>query len=111
MKSTDTYKWMTSFHNELANKRKVALRMGSLQERGSSFRIKTKSMNKLCRKEITVDNLETSDFEPNFVQKGVDMRIGLDIASLAYKEQVNQIVLIAGDSDFIPAASMHEEKE
>ena len=110
MKSTDKYKWMTAFHNELANKRKVALRMGSLQERDSSFRSKTKSMNKLCRKEITVDDLETSDFEPNFVQKGVDMRIGLDIASLAYKEQVNQIVLIAGDSDFIPAAK-HARRE
>ncbi len=29
------------------------------------------------------------------------MRIGLDIASLAYKKQVNQIVLISGDSDFV----------
>jgi uncharacterized LabA/DUF88 family protein len=34
------------------------------------------------------------------------MRIGLDIASLAFKEQVDQIVLIAGDSDFVPAAKL-----
>ena len=39
-------------------------------------------------------------------QKGVDMRIGVDIASLAYKKQVNQIILIAGDSDFVPAAKL-----
>jgi len=39
-------------------------------------------------------------------QKGVDMRIGLDIASLAYKKQVDQIILIAGDSDFVPAAKL-----
>ena len=32
------------------------------------------------------------------------MRIGLDIASLAQKRLVDQIVLIAGDSDFVPAA-------
>ena len=32
------------------------------------------------------------------------MRIGIDIASLAFKQQVTQIVLIAGDSDFVPAA-------
>lgn len=32
------------------------------------------------------------------------MKIGLDIATLAFKEQVNQIILIAGDSDFVPAA-------
>ena len=29
-------------------------------------------------------------------QKGVDMRVGVDIASLAYKKQVDQIILIAG---------------
>ena len=39
-------------------------------------------------------------------QKGVDMRIGIDIASLAYKKQVDQIILIAGDSDFVPAAKL-----
>ena len=39
-------------------------------------------------------------------QKGVDMKIGLDIASLAYKKQVNQIVLISGDSDFVSAAKL-----
>lgn len=39
-------------------------------------------------------------------QKGVDMRIGVDIASLALKKQVNTIVLVAGDSDFVPAAKL-----
>lgn len=34
------------------------------------------------------------------------MRIGLDVASLAYGGYVDQIVLIAGDSDFIPVAKM-----
>lgn len=34
------------------------------------------------------------------------MKIGLDIASLAYKKQVNQIVLISGDSDFVSAAKL-----
>ena len=32
------------------------------------------------------------------------MRIGVDIASMAFKKQVNQIILVAGDSDFVPAA-------
>ena len=31
------------------------------------------------------------------------MRIGLDIASLSLKNQVDIIVLVTGDSDFIPA--------
>lgn len=34
------------------------------------------------------------------------MKIGLDIASLAYKQQVDQIVLVAGDADFVPAAKL-----
>lgn len=34
------------------------------------------------------------------------MKIGIDIASLAYKKQVDQIILISGDSDFVPAAKM-----
>ena len=34
------------------------------------------------------------------------MRIGLDIASLSYKNQIDQIILIAGDSDFVPAAKL-----
>lgn len=32
------------------------------------------------------------------------MRIGLDIASLAEQRHVNQIIMISGDSDFVPAA-------
>ena len=34
------------------------------------------------------------------------MKIGIDIASLAFKKQVERIVLIAGDSDFVPAAKL-----
>lgn len=34
------------------------------------------------------------------------MRIGLDVAAMAYGQYVDQIVLIAGDSDFIPVAKM-----
>lgn len=38
------------------------------------------------------------------------MKIGLDISSLAYKKFVTQIILIAGDSDFVPAAK-HARRE
>ena len=31
---------------------------------------------------------------------------GPDIASMAYKKQVDQIILVAGDSDFVPAAKL-----
>lgn len=39
-------------------------------------------------------------------QKGVDMRIGIDISSLTLKKQVDTIILVSGDSDFVPAAKL-----
>lgn len=36
----------------------------------------------------------------------VDTKLGVDISSLALKKQVDTIILIAGDSDFVPAAKM-----
>lgn len=43
-------------------------------------------------------------------QKGVDMRIGIDIATLTLKKQVDTIVLVTGDSDFVPAAKVARRK-
>lgn len=39
-------------------------------------------------------------------QKGVGMRIGLDIASMTLKHQVDTLILVTGDSDFVPAAKL-----
>jgi uncharacterized LabA/DUF88 family protein len=47
--------------------------------------------------------LTAPDLEPNIHQKGVDMRLGLDIAALTLKAHVEALVLVAGDSDFVPA--------
>lgn len=40
-------------------------------------------------------------YKPDFKQKAVDMKIGLDIAWMSSKRTVDKIVLIAGDSDFV----------
>ena len=53
-----------------------------------------------------MSDLTENDFSLSLVQKGVDMKIGLDIASLSYKKLVDKIVLVAGDSDFVPAAKL-----
>ncbi|MDB6009360.1 MAG: hypothetical protein JWL65_1610 [Gammaproteobacteria bacterium] len=34
------------------------------------------------------------------------MRIGLDIASMTLKHQVDTLILVTGDSDFVPAAKL-----
>jgi uncharacterized LabA/DUF88 family protein len=74
-----------------------ALRFGELFHEGWRLR---KNVLQKCgpRIEISAD-----DIEPNIHQKGVDMRIGLDIASLTLKRQAQVIVLVTADSDFIPA--------
>ena len=46
------------------------------------------------------------DLVPDLRQKGVDMRIGLDIAWLATKRLVDAIALVTGDSDFIAAMKL-----
>jgi uncharacterized LabA/DUF88 family protein len=38
---------------------------------------------------------------PDFNQKGVDMKIGLDMAWMAGRKTVDKIALVTGDSDFI----------
>lgn len=110
LKRTELYAWTNEFHSELIKKRKVALRKGELLESSAGYVLNSDAVRKLCRKEITVDDLKESDFHLEIQQKGVDMRIGLDISSLAYKRLVDQIILIAGDSDFVPAAK-HARRE
>lgn len=102
----DTYQWMMDFHNALRNKRKVALRLGVLSDERAAFVLSQNKLKDLLFGKISLDDLSENDFHINFEQKGVDMRIGLDIASMAYKKQVDQIVLISGDSDFVPAAKL-----
>lgn len=34
------------------------------------------------------------------------MRIGLDIASITLKRQADTVILVSGDSDFVPAAKL-----
>lgn len=41
------------------------------------------------------------DIFPKLRQKGVDMKVGLDMAYMALKGIVDKVVLVAGDSDFV----------
>jgi uncharacterized LabA/DUF88 family protein len=41
-------------------------------------------------------------FIPNLKQKGVDIKIGLDVAWVSFNHVAENIVLVTGDSDFIP---------
>ena len=80
--------------------------MGNLAEEQANYSIRYDKLKKLCNGTITWNDLAEEDFVLNIKQKGVDMKIGVDIASLAYKKQVDQIILISGDSDFVPASKL-----
>jgi uncharacterized LabA/DUF88 family protein len=94
-----------ALHSELSKQRKVALRLGRLSD-VSHWRIREGATKELLSGKRALADLTAHDVEYDARQKGVDMRIGLDIASLAFKHQVDQIVLFAGDADFVPAAKM-----
>lgn len=103
---SETYSWTNQFFNELKKQRKVALRLGELSDEFASYNINPSALKDICSGRKTIHDLTEKDFSVTFKQKGVDMKIGIDIASLSYKKQVDQIILIAGDSDFVPAAKL-----
>ena len=82
--ASKTYTSKCSFLQELAKQDKFALRLGELSFDGWKQ-----------------DLHNPTKYKPDFKQKGVDMKVGLDMASMATKKIVDKIVLIAGDSDFI----------
>ena len=91
----------------LRRQRNFALRLGELRaEQNQSWILKPQAQKDLLNNRRTVADLTDDDFVPALRQKGVDMRIGLDIASITLKRQADVIVLVAGDADFVPAAKL-----
>jgi len=87
---------------ELAAMDFVALRRGVVKPRGWTL---TKNyVNRLMAGQVAPP--AANDVFLNFEQKGVDMRIGIDVAMLSMKRLVDRIVLISGDSDMIPAMKL-----
>jgi uncharacterized LabA/DUF88 family protein len=89
----DSGQWLT----DLAKKDLMAVRLGVLKFRGY----------KLKRTPVTgVAALTDEDFKPYFEQKGVDMRIGLDIAAYSALGEVDRIGLVTADTDCVPAMKL-----
>jgi len=94
------------FHALLMKKPNISLRFGYLDERNAYWRIKKSSLKEFLKNKRPWESLNESDLEYYAKQKGVDMKLGLDIATLTHKKLVEKIVLISGDSDFVPAAKL-----
>lgn len=128
---TDEAKFREALFDELRKRRKFALRLGRIKRDGNSWRPHDRQMKDLmkmhrhagdilsaldgappadlaeARRSLAAwSALTADDVQFPLRQKGVDMRIGTDIASMTLKRQVDTIVLVTGDSDFVPAAKV-----
>lgn len=91
-----THNQTTPYLYNLAQKDLFAVRRGVLKFRGYVIKKNHQPSNP------PVDN----DFVPKFQQKGVDMRIGLDMATIAANRSVDLIAVMTNDTDCIPAMKL-----
>lgn len=104
---TDQARFRERLFDALHSSRNVAVRLGDVRrDVDRSWVLKAIAQKGLLDGAVSVAELDDGDFVPAIRQKGVDMRIGLDIASLTLKGQVDTIILVAGDADFVPAAKL-----
>lgn len=85
MGKTNDYIWANEFFKELKHQRKFALRLGRLAEEQALFNIKPDLFRKVINGTTKLEDLTEKDFTLSVSQKGVDMRIGVDISFLAFK--------------------------
>lgn len=102
---TETFVFRTELLRELLRLRKVALRLGELADR-RRWHIRAEITRQLLSGVLRMEDLREDDVAYDVEQKGVDIKMALDIASLAHKRLVDRIVLITGDADFVPAAKL-----
>jgi uncharacterized LabA/DUF88 family protein len=94
---------------KLSQKDYIAIRKGHLAFRGWSIskfaqeHMITQQQTASASQQAPAAQLYINDLKPNFDQKEVDIKIGLDVAWLATKHIVDKIVLITGDTDLVPA--------
>ena len=85
----------------------LAVRLGEVRKDGGrSWILNERPQKDLLAGRLAVEDLTDDDFAPALRQKGVDMRIGIDIASIVLKRQAGIVVLVSGDADFVPAAKL-----
>ena len=100
--TSPAHKARKQFFFDLSQTEFVALRRGELKARGWEF---SKAYQKSLMTGTPVAPT-AADLYPKFEQKGVDMRIGIDVATLSFKGIVDRIVLFSGDTDMIPALKL-----
>ncbi len=115
---SDLAKNARKLHTELVMKSDFALRMGELKT--NSWALKPKVFKRCSSTSGTASSpsfsssstyspsltIYPTDLFPEIDQKGVDLKIGMDIACMAIRQTVDTIVMITGDSDLVPALKL-----
>jgi hypothetical protein len=70
---------MSEFIEHLKKQRKVAVRLGKLADTQAHYSLRPKVIRELCDGKKQFSNLTEKDFSIDVDQKGVDMKIGIDI--------------------------------
>lgn len=95
---TPVFRRNKAFLQKLELQPDISLRAGELSPRGYKL-----SHTAMQDETLSERPLAEPDFVPDIEQKGVDLRIGLDIARLSLRGLVRTVVVVTGDSDLIPA--------
>lgn len=98
-KTTDEYSNKKDFLKKLSLKDYVAIRRGKTVF--TKWDLKDNVIDKF--KENPTYTVTDDDYSPNIQQKGVDIKIGLDVAWISEHNEINKLMLITADSDFVPA--------
>jgi uncharacterized LabA/DUF88 family protein len=98
LSATRVHSQHESLIDRLEMKPNFAVRLGETVTH--EWRLGTSAMKSLTQ---TPRPVQPNDLVPNISQKGVDLRIGLDIARLSLRALVRAIVVVTGDSDLVPA--------
>ncbi|GAA7749926.1 NYN domain-containing protein [Helicobacter pylori] len=91
LSKSSTYKERKELHEHLISKPCLALRLGYLDANNARWVIHNKEKEKkLFKGKICITDFTNDDFIYHAKQKGVDIKIGLDIATLALKKLVQK---------------------
>ena len=99
---TDVAKHQRNLLESLKKTPNFALRLGRTVWRNSNWVLTPEKTKLLLKGKISPADLTEFDVRPHIEQKTVDMKIGLDIATIAIKRLADLLVIITGDEDIVP---------
>lgn len=101
LKGNPVYNHQSTLLDELKKTNYISVREGTLKFRG--WKLKKSILDGFKRSGPCSQTVSDSWFEPNIQQKGVDTKIGLDMAWISFNGVADRVILVTGDSDFVPA--------